>query len=339
MIIKRFLGYICLAVTLSAVGCSKSAIEEEKGIPMAFGAEEAVTESRTLLDGTSVNQSGNQLTVYDRYTPESGNVVTYMDGTVVTCNGTEWIYSPIKYWTETGTHSFMAYLSKYKDIELGKTANYPTVTYSDDTETLNVGSDTSPWEITTENQFDFMYACHTRYMGELNPHRPVELQLNHLLCAVQFNVVNLIPAEEVLLNSFFLQGVYNKGYASIMKDQSVVININDNEKKYFMFAPIDALKLGFNNPFNVFSGMNSVGVDGYVLLWPHEETEFAGINMVISYKNGTSNVGKVVFLSEGEIKKWRAGQRYIYNFYIEDNRISFEVKVVPWVEDDVIIEE
>ena len=157
---KRFLGYICLAVTLSATGCSKPAIEEEKGIPMAFGAEEAVTESRTLLDGTSVNKAGNQLTVYDRYTPESGNAVTYMNGTVVTCNGREWTYSPIKYWTETGTHSFMAYLSTYMStdntIKLGTTTNYPTVTYSDDTETLYVGSDTSPWEITLNNQFDFL---------------------------------------------------------------------------------------------------------------------------------------------------------------------------------------
>lgn len=339
MIIKRFLGYICLAATLSAAGCSKPAIEEEKGIPMAFGAEEA--ESRTLLDGTSVNQDGNQLTVYDRYTPESGNAVTYMYGTVVTCNGTEWTYSPIKYWTETGTHSFMAYLSKHKDIQ-----NYPTVTYSEDTETLNVGSYTSPWEITLRNQFDFLYAYHSRNMKDPNAHSPVTFSLNHLLCAVQFNVVNLIPGIPVKFKQFILSGIYNEASASIVKSgidpngSTTITFYDDGSKNNFQTFSYEGINLNYNESHNIFASAVTVGEDGYVLLWPHAKAQFGNIKVNIVYDSGGNNITKEIQLnSSTQINSWSSGQRYIYNFYIEDNHISFEVKVVPWVEDDVIIEE
>lgn len=36
---------------------------------------------------------------------------------------------------------------------------------------------------------------------------------------------------------------------------------------------------------------------------------------------------------------WQAGNRYIYNFYIQDNNISFVLEVVPWETDDIILEE
>lgn len=336
---KNLLGYILLAIVLYAAGCSKPAIDLDSGIPMIFGAEEAVAESRTLLDGTSVNQDGNQLTVYDRYTPENGNAVTYMDGTEVICNGSVWTYSPLKYWTKTGKHSFMAYLSKHNDIQ-----NYPTVTYSDETEILDIGSDMSPWEITIENQFDFLYSCYTRYMNELNPHRPVEFQLNHLLCAVQFNVVNLMPLDEVTFNGFSLKEVYHTGYAVIEKDESAdknaVVNINTKDNTTVHYYNNASQSIGFNNTLNVFAGVGKVGEDGYLLLWPHDTKHFTGAKAVISYKYGSIVVeNKEIDLSAAETKSWHPGDRYVYNFYIQDNRISFDVKVVPWVVDDVIIEE
>ena len=73
------------------------------------------------------------------------------------------------------------------------------MTYSQPDDALSI----SQWKITTTSQFDFLYAWHSRNMETVaNPHAPVEFSLNHLLCAVQFNVVNLMPASTVTLNVF-----------------------------------------------------------------------------------------------------------------------------------------
>lgn len=314
-----------------ATSCSKHEVQEQKGIPMSFYAEDSTEKTRALLNTEGVNQNGNVLTVYDLYITSSNDKILYMDATPVTYTDGNWSYSPLKYWTETGTHSFTAYLSKTLN-----TTNYPTVTYAT-SETLNI----SPWEITTENQFDFLYAYHSRSMNEDEPHRPVEFSLNHLLCAVQFNVVNLMPTVTIQYPTFTLNGIYQKGSVSITKGVPV-INLTKTDTEKSNFSSYAKKVLEYNVPHNVFSGIGNVGPEGYVLLWPHTEEQFKNnISVFISYYSSAVSgyVDKTINLSTAATNNWRAGNRYIYNFYIQDNRISFEVKVVPWVVDDVIIEE
>lgn len=334
---KRLSIYTLLMAGIMATSCSKHEVQEQKGIPMAFYAEDNATKTRTLLDTGTIEQDGNQLTVYDLYTV-NGESVLYMDNTQVTYSATNgaWEYSPLKYWTEAGTHSFTAYLSK-----CGETNNYPTVTYDKDSETLKIADSTSPWEITTENQFDFLYAYHSRSMNEANPHRPVEFNLNHLLCAVQFNVVNLMPSATIQYQNFTLNGIYQKGSVSITKGLPV-INLTKTDSEKSNFSSNASKILEYNVPHNVFSEIGNVGPEGYVLLWPHTQEQFGNnISVLISYYNETASdfVDKTIDLSSAATNNWRAGQRYVYNFYIQDNNISFEVKVVPWIEEDVIIEE
>lgn len=326
-----------------ATSCSKHEVQEQKGIPMSFYAEDSTEKTRALLNTEGVNQNDNVLTVYDLYTTSSNEEILYMDATPVTYTDGNWSYSPLKYWTEAGTHSFTAYLSSQGGVILGETPtiNYPKVTYSQNTETLKIADSTSPWEITTENQFDFLYAYHSRGMNEANPHRPVEFNLNHLLCAVQFNVVNLMPSATIQYQNFTLNGIYQKGSVSITKGLPV-INLTKTDSEKSNFSSNASKILEYNVPHNVFSEIGNVGPEGYVLLWPHTQEQFGNnISVLISYYNETASdfVDKTIDLSSAATNNWRAGQKYVYNFYIQDNRISLEVKVVPWKVDDVIIEE
>ena len=204
---KKIVICISLWAGIFAVSCKKSTPEAPEGIPMSFGTA-AVSRAGNLVDSENINQDENQLTVYDHYTT-SGQSVLYMNATSVTCDGNgNWTYSPLKYWTETGTHAFTAYLSnKQNGVALdGTNTSYPTVTYNQTDNTLSI----SPWEITPNNQFDFLYAYHSRSMTEANPHRQVEFELNHLLCAVQFNVVNLYDVTTVLnVSNFTISGLSN----------------------------------------------------------------------------------------------------------------------------------
>lgn len=328
---KKIVIYISLWAGIFAVSCNKSTPEAPEGIPMSFGTA-AVSRAGNLVDSENINQAGNQLTVYDLYTT-SGQSVLYMDATTpVTCDGSgNWTYSPLKYWTETGTHAFTAYLSKQNGV-----TNYPTVTYDQTSNALSI----SQWKITPDNQFDFLYAYHSRNMEtEANAHNPVEFELNHLLCAVQFNVVNLMPDEEVTLTGFSLSGLH-KGNAVITQGTPTITFDTDATDAVYDF-PADIASGGqtltFNQAHNLFSRN---GDEGYVLLWPHIQDVFSTIFGTISYTYGSTTVSnRKIQLMDGGTNNWSAGQKYIYNFYIQDNRISLEVKVVPWKVDDVIIEE
>lgn len=323
---KKIVICISLWAGIFAVSCKKSTPEAPEGIPMSFGTA-AVSRAGNLVDSENINQAGNQLTVYDLYTT-SGQSVLYMNATPVTCDGNgNWTYSPLKYWTETGTHAFTAYLSKQNGV-----TNYPTVTYNQTDNTLSI----SPWEITPDNQFDFLYAYHSRNMGtEANAHNPVEFELNHLLCAVQFNVVNLMPSGMVTLTDFTLSGLH-KGSA-VIKQGTPAVTLDADTYAFSADIAPGGQTLTFNQTHNLFSGN---GDEGYVLLWPHTQDVFSTIFGTISYTYGSTTVSdRQINLIDGGTNNWRAGQKYVYNFYIQDNRISLEVKVVPWKVDDVIIEE
>ena len=326
---KKIVIYISLWAGIFAVSCNKSTPEAPEGIPMSFGTA-AVSRSANLLDTDNINTSGNQLTVYDLYTTSEQSVL-YMDATQVTCDGSgNWTYSLLKYWTEIGTHAFTAYLSKQNGVTLDGT-NYPTVTYIKNMDALSI----SPWEITPDNQFDFLYAYHSRSMtGVDSPHRQVEFELNHLLCAVQFNVVNLMPSGMVTLTDFTLSGLH-KGSAVIKQGTPDVTF--PTLVTYEFSSTYTSEVLAFNTPLNLFPNATD---EGYVLLWPHTQDVFSTILGTISYTYGNTTVSdRQINLIDGGTTNWRAGQKYIYNFYIQDNRISLEVKVVPWKVDDVIIEE
>lgn len=329
---KKIVIYISLWAGIFAVSCKKSTPEAPEGIPMSFGTA-AVSRAGNLVDSENINRAGNQLTVYDFYTT-SGQSVLYMDATPVTCDGNgNWTYSPLKYWTETGTHAFTAYLSKQNGV-----TNYPTVTYDQTSNALSI----SQWKITPKNQFDFLYAYHSRNMEtDGNAHDPVEFELNHLLCAVQFNVVNLMPDSdvEVTLTGFTLSGLH-KGSAVIKQGTpTITFDTDATDAVYDFSAGIasEGQNLTFNQAHNLFS--NSID-EGYVLLWPYAQNVFQNVTGTISYKYGSTEIsGREIKLIDGGTNNWRAGQKYVYNFYIQDNRISLEVKVVPWKVDDVIIEE
>ena len=328
---KKIVIYISLWAGIFAVSCKKSTPEAPEGIPMSFGTA-AVSRAVNLVDSENINQAGNQLTVYDLYTTSEQSVL-YMNATPVTCDGNgNWTYSPLKYWTETGTHAFTAYLSKQNGV-----TNYPTVTYDQISNALSI----SQWKITPDNQFDFLYAYHSRNMEtEANAHDPVEFELNHLLCAVQFNVVNLMPSGRVTLTGFRLSGLH-KGSAVIKQGTpTITFDTDATDAVYDFSAGIasEGQNLTFNQAHNLFPDATD---EGYVLLWPHHTQDvFSTIFGTISYTYGSTTVSnREIQLIDGGTKNWSAGQKYIYNFYIQDNRISLEVKVVPWKVDDVIIEE
>ncbi|WP_304300616.1 fimbrillin family protein [Phocaeicola plebeius] len=329
---KKIVIYISLWAGIFAVSCKKSTPEAPEGIPMSFGTA-AVSRAGNLVDSENINRADNQLTVYDLYTTSEQSVL-YMNATPVTCDGNgNWTYSPLKYWTETGTHAFTAYLSKQNGVTLDGT-NYPTVTYYETMDALGI----SQWEITPTSQFDFLYAWHSRNMETVaNPHAPVEFSLNHLLCAVQFNVVNLFDVNgTITVSDFKLSGLFNT--------QQATLSLSDGSVSYQLdattgtgegeIARTGSASVSYNEAYNVFAGYGEVGSEGYLLMWPHDETAFKSLQ--VSFSQG--NMSRTLSLSAAETNHWRAGQKYTYNLYVKDDRINIQVEVRPWIIHDIDLE-
>ena len=117
--------------------------------------------------------------------------------------------------------------------------------------------------------------------------------------------------------------------------------------------------LEHNQAYNVYSSLNNgseengadkYGEDGFILIWPHTIADFSRATATLTYQMETwhrrdgwewDNPVSVTFnlASKGDVNNWRAGRKYIYNINIHDNRISFSVKVVPWIEDEIILDE
>lgn len=326
-----------------AVSCTKSDVSDDTanaGIPIFIDPATGSFNTKSLFEPDNFNTSGNAVKIYDKITV-NGSTSMYIDGEEAVCNGTDWDFSQPKYWTKTGTHSFTAFASvNAADMTTAGTDATGTVqvTYNPANEELAVG----PWTITSENQFDFIYAHHTRSMTESNPYRAVPLQMRHLLCALQFNIVNLIPNDEVHFNSFYLNGIYREGNAVITPagtagDSQARTTLGNNGGTAYEKTG-ESVPLRYNISHNIFSNTGKIGADGYALAWPHPKELFRDIKATLEYTVGRTATAKEINLTDTETNNWRAGYRYIYNLYLHDNKISFEVKVLPWVIDDVIID-
>ena len=321
---KKIVIYISLWAGIFAVSCNKSTPEAPEGIPMSFGTA-AVSRAGNLVDSENINLAGNKLTVYDLYTT-SGQSVLYMNATQVTCDGSgNWTYSPLKYWTETGTHAFTAYLSRQNGV-----TNYPTVTYDQTSNALSI----SQWEITPNNQFDFLYAYHSRSMTEANPHRQVEFELNHLLCAVQFNVVNLYDVTTVLnVLNFTISGLSNTQQATLsLSDGNASYECEQDKEGTGVIKVERTSSVNYNQAYNVFSGFGTVGDEGYLLMWPHEAGDIFN-NLQVSFEQDGSS--RSISLASAGTNHWSAGQKYVYNLYVKDDRINIQVEVRPWIIHDI----
>lgn len=359
------------------VADSGSGTEDQSEMPMTLSASaEMMNDTKALIEPDDFQTAGNQIKVFDKLTvdgnsesdlyingriAEYGTVVYNEDGSVVTgwnLRDDDKKYRKY-YWTKSGTHSFTAFTWAYNngtgplilsdvmawngtsDSERDDPSGYKNgLTYNRELDALIVSDVT----LNISNQFDLMYGHHTRNLddpNEINPYRDVPLEMKHLFTAVQFNIVNLVSGDNPTLEYMFLNQIYKNGSAIITwsssDDPSVEYDIPRGGTDPIMTS--GEKELGYNTTLNVFSGEGAVGPDGCLLLWPHDADQLADVS--VSFKlNGSSVIDSSgdLSLNTQDITRWDAGKKYIYTFYIQDNRISFTVEIVDWIYDDIVIE-
>ncbi len=365
---------VLLAAALAAGACRKTDVEINDGsgsggsvsedVPMTFSVSaDAHKPAKSVITAGNFQTAGNTVRVYDRLTVGNrtdlyinGRDAEYRndpqilpDGTVTSAG---WHFMDgSRYWTRSGTHLFTAFLSGYHVADKNKPGgsffndiddiiadpsdqSRLAVEYDDADGSLNIEN----WRISTSNQFDFMYATHTRNVETaISPYAPVPLKMEHLFAAVQFNITNMVdycPDSKATL--FILNGLNLSGSATVTPAASGCdVNTEINGKGQLTVNRTSAL--AYNQPYNVFANVGNIGDDGCLLIWPHSQSELGAASVELHLSDSIED-HYVLSLANEDVTRWDAGNRYIYNFYIQDNRITFTVEVVGWIYDDVIIE-
>jgi hypothetical protein len=312
--------------------------------------------------------AGSSITLYDVFTPgiddapqqNTGSLVQYLDEQNLRCNGTDWIFTKSKTdiaevkipWTKSGQHDFFAHNSY--DAASGQSIPY-AVGYSsfEDSQANTTGKHqyfripaSGDLTLTTQaNQFDFLYSSKNRDIL-IEGHKQVEMNFKHLFAAVYFEVKNISP-DPMRLNSFSLGGIKDKGNAEIAYNGNVTLNLSAT-KPNTLFAENQDQVLNTGESYVIYS---DCGAGQAFLIWPHTIADFANASFTISYNLGRKNSGtwnaatdKTIKLSGADspykVNNWAAGSVYKYYITVSDSNISLSViKVIDWINDDVILEE
>lgn len=367
--IQSYFVLICLAALASCVKTEVCVQPEEGAVPILFSADAGqVQESGLNASSKSIvstpdglNQPGNKLRVYDKHSI-GANSSMYIDGLDYVYGNSGWAVDPQKYWTKQGVHEFTVYNSHMTASTYGGSAtdpgrDAPNVDYDKATKSLKI----TRWQLSPDNQYDFMYAHATRDMAQPNPYAPVPLQMKHLLCAVQINITDLVTKQTVDGNkqtpTYRIDNFSIKGFRDMATNVEIpfsedpVITLESIPSTLFYEPDMKNIKLEYGKEHNVFAG-DKYGADGCLLFFPHQKEQFASVSATFTYTESRwvrqlfwwreetqKHTITINFAEKGTANNWRAGYKYIYNFYIQENNITFDVSVVPWVIDDVILDE
>lgn len=371
---REHLAYIhvFVASVMLMSGCDKHSdtdlMSEDAYISFEFKVAEK-TKSLINPDSQTSNfqTAGSTVTLYDVFTPaaddagqqNTGSLVQYLDEQNLRCNGTDWIFTKSKTdiaevkipWTKSGQHDFFAHNSY--DAASGQSIPY-AVGYSsfEDSQANTTGKHqyfripaSGDLTLTTQaNQFDFLYSSKNRDIL-IEGHKQVEMNFKHLFAAVYFEVKNISP-DPMRLNSFSLGGIKDKGNAEIAYNGNVTLNLSaPTANALFAENPDQVLNTG--ESYVIYSGC---GAGQAFLIWPHTIADFANASFKISYnlgqRRGTWNAAtdKTIKLSGADspykVNNWAAGSVYKYYITVSDDKISLSViRVIDWIDDDVILEE
>ena len=301
-----------------------------------------------MLDGNTFKTTGNQLQIYDYYTPPTGSPSWHINvngtpGDLIesTYNGAAWPFvDNHRYeWTENGVHKFFGWLVKDNN-------ETPVITASeffDDNKTDNVsfGFNTADQILTiptttlsqSSKQFDFMYSkIEERDLNTDPYYGEVQLEFKHLFTAFKVSAVNKSKSI-IKLKSVTFNGLKNK--------RSVTINYDTTgEEPIITYSNVENDgSFTFTGPAENLTATEVSLADDYIIMWPHTEEDFedenakVSISVVYDYTEtsgsgfSATDVEKTVYLKD---MSWIAGEKHNVTLRFMDKEIVVKCSVADW---------
>ena len=333
-----------ICVTSLLAGCTKSGLLPNEEIPY-IAVDMKMEQTRALISQDNLNTSGSRFTVYDMHTSADGPA-QYLDNQNLELRNGTWSFTNTAGgdiiqipWTKTGTHDFLAY-NTY-DAAAGKSLPvsvlYSPSNTSAKQQSLRVPSQDT-WTLNLENQFDFIYGSATRNI-ETDGYTALPISFKHLFAAIAVEVRNA-STQQLKLSSLSFSNIKDRGYAQVNYGGNVQYSLSATQTTGLFSAVSSEVTIAIGSSTVLY---NDLGEGQSFLIWPHPAADLAGAAISIAYKLGTdrNNTSKTISLTENyTVKTWTAGNKYKYLIAVTDDKISFDViRVVDWINDDIILEE
>ena len=330
---------ICVSSLL--VGCTKSGLLPNEEMPY-IAVDMKMEQTRALISQDNLNTSGSRFTVYDMHTSADGPA-QYLDNQNLELRNGTWSFTNTAGgdiiqipWTKTGTHDFLAY-NTY-DAAAGKSLPV-SVLYSPSNTSAKQQSlkvpDQGEWTLNLDNQYDFLYGSASRNV-ETDGYTALPISFKHLFAAIAVEVRNA-ATQNLTITSLSFSNIKDRGYAEINYNGNVSYSLSASQaSSLFQQSYSGTVSAG-----GLAVLYSSLGAGQAFLIWPHSAADLANASIYIKYKLENTTTEKTIKLTENfTVKTWNAGNKYKYQIGITDNNISFDViRVVDWINDDVILEE
>ena len=328
---------------LMAASCSKQVVEDSAAEYIRLDA--GVAPTKALIESSSaLRASGNELTLYDVHTKADGTLFQYMTGQKVRSDGSRWRFvdgsdNAVEIpWTKRGFHHFLAFVSKYGGKEI--TSTDLTVGYKAPEEgeyaedhKIVIPAGGGKFTITPSMGYDFMYASAARNVV-MQGTGTVQLEMKHLFAAVTFQILNM-SGSQMTINSFELDGMRVTGSAVIGHEKVPVITLDEAPPESDFDVLDQSVAAAMGSTYKLYGGD--------LLVWPHISDYYADLSFSLTYTLGGGDPAAPVELklttANPAVISWDAGCRYIYTITISDNILFDVVKVVDWINDDVILQQ
>lgn len=335
---KRHITHILTAAAalLAVLGCTKNE-PNTNGRLITMTAHEAGA-TKALLNADSFMAAGNQIKVYDYYTPKTGDPTYYILGATAqsggsTASGTVWPFTDdTRYeWTEDGVHKFFGWLVKDNN-GTGITASGFFGTDFGFSTTDHIL--TIPTKTLSQNgpQFDFMYSNITPREPATEGFDPVGLAFKHLFTAFKITAANN-SSNEVYLKKVTITGLKNKRSVTIsyVGDAPVITYTypSDTKASDFVYNVSTEGKKLDKNAANI----SSPSDDSYTMMWAHSKEDFAEAKILVEYNykepDNPLNTNGVTTVEMKDLE-WESGSKNVLGLMFKDKEIELTCKVEPW---------
>ena len=342
MKIKTFI-YIFLLVFCAACTKNESATS---GHLITMAAYEAGS-TKALLEENTFMASGNELCIYDYYTPVNGTSSFYIDGATARSNGSTWPFTgETRYeWTQDGVHKFYGWLTKDNSVSPALTAEG---FFGDANNKLSFDETDHKLIIPTTTidastaQFDFMYSSVVpRNLNVGFPdYSPVQMGFHHFFTAIKVTAADN-SSNDIYLKKVTIRGLKNVRAAEISyagEDPVISYTYPANSAtsilEYNILSDsrytVDVTGKGVlltSSPINVSSGSD------FLIMWPHDGTTFIGAEIVVEYnyvQNGQLHENASTTIKMDNLTPWEAGQKHVVGLMFQDKLIELDCTVEPW---------
>ena len=348
--IKKLVYIAVMALLLS---CSKGGVEPllpegESGVPVAFspsadwqtvsGAKssgtKALIEDADDLKKYSISLLGNAVRGGETYPVFKNHELSWS-------SSEGWHYSPTKYWIPEANYSFAAfcpYATNDESIAVSISNGNVSVSGTDSNPVITI-TDYNTAHSNAKNE-DLLFAKTVRDNRSSEDYSQVELQFEHLLSCLTFNVRNTSQDAITAVRDIALEGLLTLCDISIDLESATVTNKTDfsynfggterNGNSTNSFLPGGMGQSDFKPLFECES----------LTVLPQDTYNKDIILAFTAYFGEDDTKGTPYTLNLGKIdsiRKWEKGKKYSYNISISSKDIIFQVVEVPWREHNVTL--